>query len=96
MKKVVSLLLVVVFVLAFSSVAFGFSENMLNGHDKSPAFDTHWWGSEHKSNDVAFDPTAGRVRIPPAQPGLNSSSQSNVHEDQWTDNSSVGEQDYGH
>ena len=77
-------------------MAFGFSENMLIGHEESEAFETIWWGSEHKYTDVAFDPYAGRVRIPPAEPGMYSADESNVYEDQWTDNSSVGEQEYGH
>jgi len=79
MKKVVSLLLVVVFVLAFSSVAFATSEDMANGLANSPAFcnENNPNRFEHKSGNLFINPFAhgtGVIGIPPEQPGLNSES----------------------
>ena len=72
MKKVLSLLLVVVFVLAFSSVAFAASEC---GLDKSPAFDND--ANEDRYDNVNNDDLrffvdgdrAGYIVIPTRAPG---------------------------
>ena len=62
MKKVVSLLLVVVFVLAFSSVAFGMCEV---GLESSPAFEEGQYSWENQYNeDVRFDTENFRMAVP--------------------------------
>jgi len=63
MKKVVSLLLVVVFVLAFSSVAFAMSEK---GLESSPVFSPSGLGSYANDNnwDVRFDTVNHRMAVP--------------------------------
>ena len=61
MKKVLSLLLVVVFVLAFSSVAFAMSDD---GLCESPAFEGsegHW---SHESGSPRFDTDNFRMAVP--------------------------------
>ena len=77
MKKVVSLLLVVVFVLAFSSVALGASEI---GMENSPNFEKGEWGSWVNQNnpDVRFDTDTHR-RAVPGNGGANSNENSVVH-----------------
>ena len=62
MKKVLSLLLVVVFVLAFSSVALAMSDE---GLCASPVFDGepgHW--SNTNNEDVRFDTNNFRMAVP--------------------------------
>jgi len=74
MKKVVSLLLVLVFVLAFGSVALAMSENSLKGHDASPAFEvgSHDNQRVHVGNGPVFNQPAGVMCIPTATAGENS------------------------
>ena len=95
MRKIIALLLVVVFVLAFSSVAFAFSVNMNNGLENSPVFKEQQPGNGvyfHTESPVGFDAKNDRMRIPPAEPGLNSADQSNVNVNPWNSNhSSVGD-----
>ena len=98
MRKVVSLLLVLVFLLAFSSVAFAFSANSDAGFESSPVFTGSISSSDggmiwsHTESPVSFHMSAGRMRIPPAQPGQNSADQSNVAVNPWnSDHSSVGD-----
>ena len=50
MRKVVALLLVVVFVLAFSSVAFAVSPNAQEGFESYPTFETTDRGDNHFTN----------------------------------------------
>ena len=62
MRKVVSLLLVVVFVLAFSSVALAASDT---GLCNSPVFDGdpgHW--TNENNDDVRFDTNTHRRAVP--------------------------------
>ena len=58
MRKVVSLMLVVVFVLAFSSVAFAMSSD---GLDKSPVFEDPQWDDiyQHQKIDNLWFDTRG-------------------------------------
>jgi len=79
MRKVVALLLVVVFVLAFSSVAFATSTNMNNGFESSPVFEnrgTDWYA--HESGTPRFGTATGNIAIGATQAGENSADESIV------------------
>jgi len=82
MKKVLSLLLVVVFVLAFSSVAFASNTQAEEGFDASPVFERGDFDSyEHQLIDgrLAFDTDTGRRALPNGNAGANASEDSVVY-----------------
>ena len=93
MRKVVSLLLVVVFVLAFSSVAFATVSHTegAQGLDNSPAFEKDtpdgWETSDffHK-DDVMYFGAAGAINIGTTVPAENSDEleYADQHDNEWS------------
>lgn len=65
-KKVITLLLVVVMLLAFHSVAFAADEEAEQGFEISPVFVETEWGSWMNVNNelLRFDVETGRTAIP--------------------------------
>jgi len=74
MKRIISLLLVVVFVLAFSSVAFALSEDAANGLGTSPAFEEGDMDEQyiHEKGNLIFGLPRDAIAIPSSQAGENS------------------------